>query len=82
MSCKVPVIYIVPNNKLIRIGVLVVAGSALLWLGAVVLSRLKDMFLYIGIVGVVLILLGIFLELKKTKDEKAGQATGTPPEAS
>ena len=69
-----------PKNKLIRAGVVVVAGSALLWLGAVVLSRLQDMFLWIGLVGVLLIVVGVFMEIKKNHDAK--KEPGDPPPAS
>jgi hypothetical membrane protein len=62
---------IVPNNKLIRAGVLIIAASALLWLGAVALSALKDMFIYFGVAGIVVMLIGIFTEIKRGKDGKS-----------
>lgn len=58
------------KNKLIYAGVLIAAGAALLWLGAVILARLKDIFPWIALVGLVLIGIGVFWEMKKNQEPK------------
>lgn len=64
-----------PKNKVIYWGVLVAAGSALLWVGAVFLSRIKDFLPYFVFLGVAMIVAGVVLELRK------GKAAGEVPPA-
>jgi hypothetical protein len=57
----------VPSNKLIYYGVIVVAASALLWLGAE-LARLVSWTLpYAAAAGGVLIVLGVVMEIGKRR---------------
>lgn len=57
-----------PTNKLIYFGVIVIAASALLWVGAWLARRAEWILPYTGIAGVLLVLIGLFLELKKKKE--------------
>lgn len=54
-----------PTNKLIYFGVIVIAASALLWVGAWLARRAEWILPYTGIAGVLLVLIGLFLELKR-----------------
>lgn len=56
-----------PKNPILRLGVYVVAACALLWLGAVVLAKLIQIFIYVGIAGVVMIVIGVLVEWQKSK---------------
>ncbi len=65
-----------PNNKIIYFGVLIVAGTALLYVGAVFLSKIKDVLPYIGLFGILMIVIGVVIEIQKSKK---GGPEGTPP---
>jgi hypothetical protein len=54
-----------PKNRLIYYGVLFIAASALLWLGAELARLVAWILPYTGGFGVLLIILGIALELRK-----------------
>jgi len=56
-----------PKNKIIYFGVLIVAGTALLYVGAVFLSKIKDILPYFGLAGILLIVIGVVMELQKNK---------------
>lgn len=56
-----------PKNRIIYLGVLVTAGSALLWVGAVFLAAIKDQLIWFGLVGIALIVTGVILEARKGK---------------
>ena len=56
-----------PTNKLIYFGVIVIAASALLWLGAELAKRVEWILPYTGIAGVLLVFVGLFMELQKKK---------------
>ena len=56
-----------PTNKLIYLGVLVVAATALLWLGAELAKRVEWILPYAGIVGVLMIVAGLAMEMKKKR---------------
>lgn len=62
-----------PKNKVIYWGVLVTVGAALLWVGAVFLSKIKDILPFFVLGGVALIIAGVALELRNKK------ANGEPP---
>lgn len=64
-----------PKNRLIYIGVLVVAASALLYLSYVFTNFVRPAVPYAAGVGVVLILAGVFMEIGKSKNVK-GLAPG------
>jgi len=61
-----------PKNKFIYVGVLIVAGTALLWLGAEILTKITYIFPWTLALGVLLIVGGVFLEGRKPK-EPAGE---------
>jgi hypothetical protein len=65
------------KNPFVYTGLLITLGSGLLWLGAVVLERLKDAFPWFALFGVVLMFGGWAIELKKKKDGHAEEVT--PP---
>ena len=65
-----------PTNKLIYFGVIVIAASALLWLGAELAKRVEWILPYAAIAGVLLVLIGLFMELKKKKEVE--EAVTTP----
>jgi len=56
-----------PTNKVIYFGVIVIAASALLWLGAQIAKQAEWLLPYTSIAGVVMIFIGLFMELKKKK---------------
>lgn len=56
-----------PTNKVIYIGVIVIAASALLWLGAQIAKQAEWLLPYTGVAGVILIFVGLFMEIKKKK---------------
>ncbi|HVL39159.1 MAG TPA: hypothetical protein VM328_07190 [Fimbriimonadaceae bacterium] len=67
-----------PKNKLIYFGMLVVAAAALLWAGGKVINYIEWFLPWAGGVGIVLILIGILLEMKK-KNEVAAQGQPDQP---
>ncbi len=67
-----------PKNKVIYWGVMVTVGAALLWVGAVFLSKIKDVLPFFVLGGVVVIVAGVALELR---NKKANADTPTPPTA-
>lgn len=56
-----------PKNRIIYFGILVTAGAALLWIGAVFLDKIKDVLIYFGAAGVLMIVIGVILEARKGK---------------
>lgn len=56
-----------PKNKVIYWGVLIASGASLLWVGAVFLSKIKDVLPYFVFLGVATIVAGVVLELRKNK---------------
>ena len=60
-----------PTNKVIYIGVIVLAASVLLWLGAELAKRVEWILPYTGGAGILLVLIGMFVELKKKKEGEA-----------
>lgn len=54
-----------PKNSIMYLGVLIVAASALLWLGAQITKMVEWALPWAGGVGVVLIIAGVFMELRK-----------------
>lgn len=56
-----------PKNKIIYLGVLITVGAALLWIGAVFLATIKDVLIYFGAAGVLMIVVGVILEARKPK---------------
>lgn len=60
-----------PKNLLIRIGVLVIVASALMYLGAIGLNYIKDILPWIGGGGVALLIVGVLMEAQKAKNAPA-----------
>jgi hypothetical protein len=57
-----------PKNPILRFGVYIVAACALLYTGAQVLFWAKAFFIYIGIAGIVMIVIGVLMEWQKSKN--------------
>jgi hypothetical protein len=60
-----------PKNKIIYCGILVVAATALMWLGAEVAKRIEWIFPYTAIAGAALIVAGIIVESRANAARKA-----------
>ncbi|HRK20860.1 MAG TPA: hypothetical protein PLX06_03590 [Fimbriimonadaceae bacterium] len=56
-----------PTNKIIYFGVIIIAASALLWLGAQIAKQAEWLLPYTGILGILLIVVGLAMEIKKKK---------------
>ncbi len=69
-----------PTNKVIYFGILVIAASALLWAGAWLAKQVDWLLPYTGIAGVLLVIVGIFMEAKRKKS-LAPPEEEKPPEA-
>lgn len=54
-----------PKNSIMYLGVLIVAASALLWLGAQITKMVEWALPWAGGIGVILIIAGVFMELRK-----------------
>ena len=59
-----------PRNKAIYIGVLVVAASALLYIGGQIIRTIEWFLPWAAGVGVALILIGLFAEMQKSRKPK------------
>lgn len=70
-----------PTNKLIYFGVIVIAASLLLWVGAELAKRVEWMLPYAGAAGVLLVVIGLFMELQKKKTADQPAALGASTEA-
>lgn len=68
-----------PKNKLLYLGLLVVAAAALIFVGAKLATFMEPAVPYAVAVGALLIVLGLVMEAKKkNKPVETGSAT-TPP---
>lgn len=56
-----------PKNKLIYYGILIVAGTALLWAGYQVAATALKILPWTGAVGVLMIIIGLVMESRKGK---------------
>lgn len=63
-----------PTNKIIYVGLLVIAASALLWVGAWLAKQVDWLLPYTGIAGILLVIVGMFTEVKKKKAAAAAQS--------
>lgn len=77
-----------PRNKLMYIGVLVVAAAALLYIGGQVIRTIEWFLPWAAGIGVALILVGLFIEMQKSgkpkpiaSDASASQETTTSASA-
>ncbi|MCS6923319.1 MAG: hypothetical protein NZM10_02980 [Fimbriimonadales bacterium] len=70
-----------PRNKFIYVGVLVVAASALLYIGGQIIRTIEWFLPWAAGVGVALILLGLFVEMQKSRKPKpvASDTAATEP---
>jgi hypothetical protein len=71
-----------PTNRIIYFGVLIIAASALLWLGAWLAMRIAWILPYTGIAGILMVIIGLFVEAKNKKEPAALEhpAPATPSE--
>lgn len=71
-----------PTNRVIYLGVLVVAASALLWLGAELAKRIEWILPYTGVIGIALVLIGVAMEVRNKREGSTGPVdtagTGSP----
>lgn len=56
-----------PTNKVIYFGLIVIAASALLWVGAWLAKQVDWLLPYTGIAGIILVIVGMAMEVKKKK---------------
>jgi hypothetical protein len=56
-----------PRNRLMYYGVLIVAASALIWIGAWLTRRIEWILPYTGMVGVFLIVTGVAIEFRNRR---------------
>jgi hypothetical protein len=69
-----------PRNRWIHYGVLIIAASALIWLGAWFTKRVEWILPYTGVAGAVLIVLGVAMEFRNhLKSRASGVAEGGEP---
>lgn len=59
-----------PRNRLIYVGVLVVAAAALLYVGGQLIRVIEWFLPWAAGIGVALILMGLFVEMQKSKKPK------------
>jgi hypothetical protein len=60
-----------PKNKFLYVGLLIVAATALLWLGAELLTKIEYIFKWTLGLGALLIVIGVFMEARKPKEPVA-----------
>jgi hypothetical protein len=66
-----------PKNKLLYVGLLVIAASAIIWIGAWLTEHIKFAVPYALGVGALMIIGGLVMEAKKKKD--TAETPPTPP---
>ena len=62
-----------PKNRFIYFGILIIAATALLWLGAEILTKITYIFPWTGAVGALLIVIGVLMEAKKPKEVEGAE---------
>jgi hypothetical protein len=65
-----------PKNRFIYFGVLIVAATALLWVGAEILTKITYIFPWTLALGVLLIVGGVVWEGRKPKEPQAEDKPG------
>lgn len=69
-----------PQNKLLYLGLLIVAASALIWVGAWLTARIEFAVPYAIGVGALMIIGGLIMEARKKKAaQEGGETPPTPP---
>lgn len=56
-----------PTNRWIYVGVLLIVASVLLWIGAELARRIEWFLPYSGGLGVLLVIIGIWIELRRKR---------------
>lgn len=56
-----------PKNKVIHIGILIVAAAALLWAGGKVIAHIEWFLPWAAGVGIAMVVVGMILEARKPK---------------
>lgn len=56
-----------PENRLMYLGIVLIVAAAALWIGAELTRRVEWMVPYIGIGGIVLVVLGVVLEFTRAR---------------
>ena len=70
-----------PKNRVIYVGLLLIAASALIWLGALLARFILDSGIlpWTGGLGVLLVIVGMVLEARKQKETAALSAGSADP---
>ncbi len=69
-----------PKSKVIYTGLILILASALLWVGAWLTKQIEFILPYTGILGILVCILGVVIEIKKSKEAKEqGGETAPPP---
>ncbi|MDW8052748.1 MAG: hypothetical protein RMJ83_09765 [Armatimonadota bacterium] len=71
-----------PRNRAIYLGVLIVAASALIYIGGQIIRFIEWFLPWAAGVGVALILIGLYSELQKNRKPKSVETDSTPSSAS
>ena len=56
-----------PTNRLMYIGIVLIVAAASLWVGAELTRRIEWMVPYIGVAGILLVMLGLVLEFRNSR---------------
>lgn len=67
---------VMPKNRVIRVGIVVLAATVLLWIGAELTKRIEGLLPHSGGVAVAMIVGGFVYELWKSR---CAGSTGAPP---
>ncbi len=62
-----------PKNKLIYYGILLVAATALIFLGFYIIETAKGFVIGIAAIGIIMIIVGMVMESKKKSETQEGK---------
>lgn len=62
-----------PKNKLIYYGILLVAATALIFLGYYIIDQAKGFVIGVAAIGIIMIILGMVMESQKKKEPQEGK---------
>ncbi len=71
-----------PKNRVIYVGLLLIAASALLYIGGQIIQLIEWILPWTGGAGVVLVLIGMYFELQKNKKPKSVSESQSAPVSS
>lgn len=71
-----------PKNRLLYLGILVIVASVLLWIGAELTKRVEWILPYTGGLGVLLLIVGFFVEVRKFVQLRKPQPEQPSPQPS